>query len=162
MKNEIQALKEAVIKDVKKGSKKDWILIMIPILIAIYGFVSGIGVSEANVSLVFGPDLRQTQREYDDLYRLQKSIEICEGYDHKESLAYRNNNHGNLKAGGKTDRYGHTIYPNPTQGYLAHLSLLKRKYWGQTPYQMNKRYATDKNWWKCVSYYYNDHADKYL
>jgi len=110
--------------------------------------------ASANQTLSFGEYLQDTQTEYNDLYRLQKSISICEGGLNKNSLAYRNNNPGNLKAGGVSDNQGHTIYKNRTQGYLAHLSLLQRRYWGKTPLEMNKHYATDKNWHTCIEFYY--------
>lgn len=114
--------------------------------------------SNAQEDLQFGQYLEETQKEYRDLYRLQKSIAICEGGLNEQSLAWRNRNPGNLKAGGHTDNQGHTIYNNRLQGYLSHLSLLQRRYWGHTPLQMNKHYATDKNWYKCVNYYYYDYA----
>ncbi len=114
--------------------------------------------ANANQELEFGELLKETQKEYRDLYRLQKSISICEGGLNEQSLAYRNNNPGNLKAGGTTDNQGHTIFKSRIQGYLSHLSLLQRRYWGYTPYYMNHtlNYATDPNWWKCTNYYYYD------
>ena len=142
----------------KKRSIKDFILMLIIISFALYEVLT-IALTQnaivfASSDLDFGSHLIEVQTEYSDLYRLQKSISICEGADHKESRAYRNNNPGNLKAGGKTDDRGHTIYPNHVTGYLAHLELLQRKYWGMTPKEMNRQYATNKKWFECVNFYY--------
>ena len=131
------------------------VILAVLYMIAVNGGKTQI-VLEANAKegLQFGQLLEETQEQYRDLYLLQKSVSICEGGLNVDSLAYRNNNPGNLKAGGRTDNQGHTIYKSRLAGYMAHLSLLERKYWGQTPLQMNKRYATDPNWYECVNFYY--------
>lgn len=155
MKKEITNLKQAFIDDIKKESRGNYIAIGIVWLIILYAlFVPPPAQARPEEPLSFGSKLMEVQEEYRDLYRLQKSIAICEGWFNEGTLARRNNNPGNLKAGGKVDSQRHTIYPNVTQGYLAHLSLLQRRYWKMTPKEMNKRYATDPNWHKCVNFYY--------
>lgn len=130
--------------------------------------LSQIGQSPVKANQVieyeFGTVLQEEQNRMSDLYRLQKAIAVCEGGLIETSLAYRNNNPGNLKARGKTDSQGHTIYPNRTQGYLAHFELLQRRYWGHSPKYMNHvlGYATDPDWHVCVEWYYYDQANKYL
>lgn len=105
-----------------------------------------------SIGLRFGDKLRETQIDYSDLYRLQRAIATCEGSYKEGSLSQRNNNPGNLKAGGNTDPQRHTIYPTRVEGYLAHLELLQRRYWGHSTYYMNHTlgYATDPDWYKCV------------
>ncbi|MCP4265553.1 MAG: glucosaminidase domain-containing protein [Candidatus Brocadiaceae bacterium] len=155
MKKEITNLKQAVVNDVKKESKNSWLALGIVWIIILYAlFVPPPAEARVSAELNFGSKLIEVQDEYSDLYLLQKSIAICEGWFNEGSLARRNNNPGNLKAGGKVDSQRHTIYSSVTQGYLAHLSLLQRRYWKMTPKQMNKRYATDPNWHKCVNFYY--------
>lgn len=107
-------------------------------------------------SLTFGKELRKTQQEYSDLYKLQKSVAICEGWHNPESLARKNNNPGNLKSGDKRDAQGHGIFESEVRGYLEHLSLLERRYWGYTPKYMNHvlGYATNPEWYVCVDWYY--------
>ena len=124
---------------------------LIGITMAVINFLNPVHADD----IQFGSQLSEVQTEYADLYLLQKSIAICEGGLNEKSLAWKNRNAGNIKAGGHTDRQGHTIFGSRLEGYLAHLELLQRRYWKLTPKQMNVRYATDKNWHKCVSWYYN-------
>ena len=114
--------------------------------------------ANADYNLTFGSELQESQEKISDLYLLQKSISICEGGLQKDSLPYRNNNPGNIKSGALRDSQGHGMFNTYTEGYLEHLKLLQRRYWGHTPKYMNHvlGYATDPNWYKCVNYYYND------
>jgi hypothetical protein len=94
----------------------------------------------------FGDRLRISQLDTERLYKRARAIACQEGYYKHGSLAQRNNNPGNLKKSGyPKDKYGHSIFENSTQGWLELYALLN-KYNHLTLDQMNKFYATDKNW----------------
>ena len=150
----IYSIKERIVNDMSKSPAWGWYSILIIWFIIITMILSATPSKAAIQPLEFGSYLQKEKERLSDLYRLQKSIAICEGSNVENSIPNKLNNPGNLKAGGKTDSQGHTIYESEVQGYLAHLSLLNRRYWGKTPKEMNKRYATDPNWYKCVNFYY--------
>lgn len=159
----IYSLKEKFTNDYHKNSGTEWMMVGAIILAIVITFISGMGErsvpkASADEQVEFGSYLQKEQERLSDLYRLQKSIAICEGSNVENSIPNELNNPGNLKAGGKTDSQGHTIYQSEVEGYLAHLKLLSTRYWGKTPKEMNKRYAKDPNWYKCVNFYYYDSA----
>ena len=95
--------------------------------------------------LHFGDKIRIAQLDYELIYNRAKAIACAEGYNIKGSVADRNNNPGNLKAGGHTDEQRHTIYDTAVEGWLALYQYLQERQ-HLTIAQIGQTYATDKNW----------------
>jgi amino acid permease len=95
--------------------------------------------------LHFGDTLREAQLDMDTLYNRAEAIACAEGFNKADTIAQRNNNPGNLKARGNTDKYGHTIYESELTGWLALYKLLyKHQY--KSIEQIGTFYATDPGW----------------
>jgi hypothetical protein len=95
--------------------------------------------------LQFGGKLREAQLDMDIVYNRANAIACAEGFYKSGSVAQRNNNPGNLKAGGLTDTQGHTIYTSELSGWL-NLYRLLYKHRDKTIEQIGTFYASDRNW----------------
>lgn len=111
-----------------------------------FSFLFSLWVSQPTPVYSFGTTLIKTQDEMTKVYQLADAIEICEGYYVPGSQPQRKNNPGSISGSN-----GLLTYETPLEGRIALESLLYRKYRGQTPEQINKRYAADPNWHKCVT-----------
>lgn len=95
--------------------------------------------------LHFGDNLRATQLDIELVYNRAKAIACAEGFGKPGNRPTRNNNPGNLKAGGKVDNQNHTILPTEVEGWLALYSLLY-KHKDETIDQISLWYAEDVRW----------------
>lgn len=120
-------------------------IVIVILLFALCGNKPANATEEYMLDYQFGSILRETQLDMDMIYSRAKHIACQEGYYKKGTRAERQNNPGNLKAGGKTDEVNHTIFATPTKGWLRLYQLLY-KYQDLTLEQIGKFYAEDKAW----------------
>ena len=148
-------------------TNKDLILLMIIWLIIIFSLGYAVLtngektrlVLEANAQedfpytdFVFGDRLREAQLDMEVVYNRIEAVRRCEGWYKEGSLARRNNNQGNYKAGGVTDSQGHTIFDTPLQSYQFMLKYFYNRQ-GQTMYQISRYYASASDqWYYCVTH----------
>lgn len=120
------------------------------ILNAQAGYTEDYG-SEIN-NFHFGDKLRESQLDMEMVYNRIEAVRRCEGWYKEGSLAQRNNNQGNYKAGGVTDSQGHTIFDTPLQSYQFMLKYFMDRQ-GQTMYQISRYYASASDqWYYCVTH----------
>lgn len=98
---------------------------------------------------MFGNEILKTYMETDLVFSRAKAIACQEGYYAGNTVAWRNKNPGNLKAGGTIDKVRHTIYNTHIEGWLALYEFLYR-YRHLTIKQIGKFYAEDTAWSKGV------------
>ena len=93
-----------------------------------------------------------------ELDKLVEAIERQEGF-RPDTLAWRNNNPGNIKMGKfarsmgavARDMQGHAVFPDVETGRAALRRLLSRKFAGKTLREIGAVYAEDPGWAESVS-----------
>lgn len=148
-------------------TNKDLILLLLIWLIIILSLLYAVSTNGAKTKLVleahaqqdnpytdfvFGDRLRESQLDMEVVYNRIEAVRTCEGWYKEGSLAQINNNMGNFKAGGVTDRQGHTIFQAPLDSYMYMLKYFFNRQ-DQTMYQISRYYATASDrWLNCVTH----------
>jgi len=166
----LYTIKERFTTDYHKNTDMEWLIALLPLVIlAITIMLNAYGKANASYTMnnepvyedytsslpdypmKFGSVLEASQSEMDTIYKRAKAISRCEGWTKQGSLSQRNNNPGNLKAGGTRDKQGHTIYETPIEGWNA-LHKLLYKHRTKTIWQLSRFYASASDqWYSCVT-----------